>query len=152
MHPIIKNHLACTSKVNQTIVGVETNSVSIRNEVSVTLRPWFESDETVSGHFLVMPPKHTWKSMLPEQDLSNNYFKGQFPVEQLADPLFWKSSPIQLILGIEIWSQIIKDPIIQMGPKLVCQESRFGKIVMGSIESKSIKITNGSYSVKIEKK
>lgn len=151
MHPVIKNHYAYTSRVNRTIVGVETNSVSIRNEIIIAIQPWFDSKERVVANFLVMPPKHTWRTMLPEHDIPNTHFSTIFPVEQLADPLFWKSSPILVILGIEVWSQIIREPIHQIGPKLVSQESKFGKVVMGIIENGAESSSQGSYSVQIEK-
>lgn len=82
------------------------------------------------ANFLILPPTNKWCPILPPNDVQCTGIDKRSML-QLADPLFWKSGATTIIVGIEIWSQIVREPIIRIGENLICQNTKFGSVVMG---------------------
>lgn len=71
---------------------------------------------------------------MPERDISCAEIRNNLNAN-LADPLFWKSSNVSILLGIDTWASIIKERSYQINKNFICHESTFGNILLGKVNS-----------------
>lgn len=74
---------------------------------------------------------------------------GIFQNKSLADPLFWKSNPITMVLGVEIWIQLLQNGLFRASEYLVSQNTKFGHVVMGQMENEHPVLNKEKHSVEI---
>lgn len=129
-HNLVKGFYSSSKIVKGTVEGVGNDPIRIKREIMVTLKPWYESDESIEAKFLILPQSSKWCPMLPHSNVQCADIDVS-RVEQLADPSFWQCGPVSLILGIEIWVQLMQESIIRLNKSIVCQNTRFGTVIMG---------------------
>ncbi|XP_055308391.1 uncharacterized protein LOC129572450 [Sitodiplosis mosellana] len=100
----------------------------------MSIQPWFEKDEAekVNANFIVLPKESKWKPVFPDRDVPCQPFLNRLN-SNLADPTFWKSTSVSLLLGVEIWSMIIEGSSYKIDNCLLCQESMLGNLISGRV-------------------
>lgn len=59
---------------------------------------------------------------------------AEFNNIQLADPLYNRANSIQMLLGIELWANIVQGHVFESDTGLRAQNTEFRYVVFGSIE------------------
>lgn len=95
-------------------------------ELQLELKDSFEASIPVT---LLLVPKIT--DSLPIQSFSRPILPTLIE-EELADKHFNHSDAIDVLLGIEVWSQIIKNETKQINNNLLAQNSKIGWLICGS--------------------
>lgn len=98
--------------------------------VNATMSPWFDEQNEIRlfKTFITM-------KVLPavqRADFSPNI--EEFQQLQKADPRFYKASAVDLLLGIDTWTDIILERIIRSKIGLVAQATTFGYTISGTIK------------------
>lgn len=119
-----------------------TKAVSLREKIEVEV---LQSDNINSIHAsLIIVPHIT--ALLPNQS---------FPLpdilsarkQELADQRFNYSKQIDILLGISLWTQIIKEPIERLNDELILQNSIFGWLVCGNINFPAQSVNSNVHTV-----
>lgn len=95
----MKDHYVLSTVLKNTLLGVGNDPIPIKREITIKLKPWFDSYEVVTANFLILPPSNTWRPILPPGDVQCAIIRNPV-IKQLADPLFWKAEAVSAILGI----------------------------------------------------
>lgn len=115
---------------NVAITGVGGSpALSTKGLVTVTLRPAFDSRFDLSVNFLVV---QRITSEMPALQLDRKKWPHLDTLDPLADPNFHHPSEIDLLLGVEIWSNIVVDglePSRNGGP--TGQLTKLGWVIFG---------------------
>lgn len=146
VHKLVKNYYEHTSSSLTTIVGIDNESISIKRKINLSIKPWFDSNQIIRATFLILPTKSNWSPTLPARDLHCELFEKGLP-EQMADPFFWKSAPISMLFGVEMWAMFLQGLQTNLDSKLICQNTKFGGIVMGWGGSKNVAENNQIHTV-----
>lgn len=133
----ISEHLVQTLHLNRTsssvsLQGIGGNqSATARGKTSVTLSSIYDKEVNISINAYILP-KLT--SFLPSKKLSNSVWPHIKHIT-LADPTFMNPASIDLILGADIYGEIILSSLIK-GPPLtpIAQSTVFGWILSGPVE------------------
>lgn len=141
----ISEHLVQTLHLNRTsslvsLQGVGGNqSATARGKTSVTLSSIYDKEVNLSLNAYILP-KLT--SFLPSKYLSNSVWPHIKHIT-LADPTFMNPASIDLILGADIYGEIILSDLIK-GPHLtpIAQSTVFGWILSGPVEDTSFHQSN----------
>lgn len=148
MHRVIKNFKHKGVPAQTCVNGISNQPVSIKRKISIEIRPWFDSEESITADFLILPASSGWCPVLPDSDLPNTLFTNLVP-SKLADPLFWKCEPVHLLLGIEIWARLTCSNAIEVATGLVTMNTRFGEIVLGKLFADCAEQGNYNHSVQV---
>lgn len=127
-----------------TLYGIGDESVSVNREITVTIQPWFSDGQTspeLKVSLLILPKSSNWSAVFPQENLQMKEI-NQISLDPLADPLFWKRGNIPILLGIEAWSSIANGRVYQLNEHLTCQETLWGNVIFGKINSVSNKQTD----------
>lgn len=118
--------------INASLVGITESAVRIKQQVSVQLEPWFETENNraIQTDCWVLPKSSLWSPTYPSQDIPPSLIKNSIS-SPVADPFFWKSGSISLLLGIEVFTLILEGITTRVSQGLIDQESAFGHIVSG---------------------
>lgn len=129
--------------------GITGSKLIDSGSVRASLSPWFDSsdDNTLHRNFVLMKDmplfrKTDFSSKIPE-----------FERLRKADPYFNKSGAIDLLLGIDVWADIIKSEVIDSQTGLRAQNTKFGFAIFGTIEESScstIRILKASANIQSE--
>lgn len=113
-------HKSIPSKTN--IVGLGNHDLAVTNRINVKLLPWGTDGITVDTTFWILPKRNKWSPIYPTGDIPPLAIKGKLEAP-LADPFFWKSAPVHLLLGIETLAAIAKEnaPMQRVSDNLVTQ-------------------------------
>ncbi|XP_075158007.1 uncharacterized protein LOC142231277 [Haematobia irritans] len=107
-------------------------SANARKLASFSISPRYDSDLELKVKALVVPGL---SGNLPTRSISPHILKN-FPNLQLADPKFYESSRIDLLIGADVFNQILLDNIRRnICGSLIAQETVFGWIVTGPIQN-----------------
>lgn len=133
-HAVLKYYASKTTIANGSIIGIGNDPVRVRKKVIASIQPWFEKGDSnrITASFWVLPKASKWAPILPERDVPSNAIIRKLE-PHLADPTFWKSDGISILLGIELWAEILEGPTHKLDKKLVAQESILGKVIFGRI-------------------
>lgn len=133
-HKIIRNYEHYSLNSNGTILGIGNDAVRIRKSIEIGFLPWFiENDaEKLYATFYVLPKSVNWAPMLPELDIPCEALPSKFE-PAIADPLFWRSEPVHMLFGIELWAEIVGGCVSKLGPNLVSQDTQFSSLISGRI-------------------
>lgn len=135
-------------KMSFQINGITGSELFETNIVNVKLTPWFKSSEKyeLSKSFIVLKKiPFSQRAKLKEETAS------EFSKLQKADPEFERASKADIILGIDIWSEILLEGIVKSKNGLCAQNTKLGYVIFGAIEQKSdlqmnIAVTNVAIS------
>lgn len=117
-------------KVCSTITGVDPDVAMTSKEMVE-----FELFSTHTENAVTQVKAHVLKSLasiLPRDEVRIS-FGSEINKLQLADPTFTTPSGIDLLLGAEVYAQILLDGIKRFG-KIIAQRSELGWLVSGTIE------------------
>lgn len=146
-HRLIKSDYSKTIAVRGSMLGIENNALPIKRKAIIGLQPWFEKDPSkrIKVHFWILPKSGKWNPILPERDISCDEISNKLePV--LADPLFWKAQPISMLLNVGTWISFLNDGSKKLSDNLLCQESKFGRVISGQLGNDvSIEPRKGAY-------
>lgn len=102
-----------------------------RSMTHLILRSNVDSNFQLKTDALVLP---RLTSQLPAESISDIDLQ-QFTGLILADPLFFVSNKVDLILGADVYGQLLRSGLRQFPPSsLVAQNTAFGWIVSGSLQ------------------
>lgn len=129
---IIRKWLSFTGPVNFGVVGIADTTVRIKRKIELFIQPWFsENDENrIKVTFWVLPNTCGWAAVYPEQCISPNAIEKKLSAP-LADPHFWQSGEVPLLLGIDVLATITEGEVRKVGKRMVQQETTFGNLIYG---------------------
>ncbi|XP_049886759.1 uncharacterized protein LOC126381303 [Pectinophora gossypiella] len=118
-----------------TVSGVGSTQTAIHHVVEIQLLSQYEEEFQLTLKAYVMPTHLC--SQLPSKSLVN--LPHAWPHIQtltLADPTFNQPGRVDVLLGVEVYAQILKNNIIRGPPGSPCaQETSLGWILFGNIQS-----------------
>ncbi|XP_066596279.1 uncharacterized protein [Prorops nasuta] len=122
-------------RASVSLVGVGSSSIgTVKSQTDLNLYSTLHSSFQVNVKALVL---HRVTPYIPKKCIVNldlEEFKGL----ELADPCFWKPDSIDLILGVDIYGQLIKSGVRRLTTdNLVAQNSHLGWIVSGTVQEKT---------------
>lgn len=129
-HKIVKNDYSKSVAISGSMVGIENQSLQVKRKITIGLQPWYEQDSNnrVDVSFWILPKTGKRNPILPERDISCAEIpKALSPI--LVDPLFWKASPISIILNVETWTSLLNGKGAKISKNFLSQESKFGKVI-----------------------
>lgn len=118
--------------ISAALVGITENAVRIKQQICVQLEPWFD-DETVKpieADFWMLPKTSSWSPIYPSQDILPQSIQNSLKTP-VADPLFWKSSAVPLLLGVEVLASMMNGSSTKLNTGLVAQQTVFGNMIYG---------------------
>lgn len=118
-----------------TITGVGSTQAEVNQVVQLQLLSRYDDKFQLTVNTYVMPTRITTK--LPGMSLANLSNKwSQLEDIFLADPSYAKPGRIDLLLGVEVYAQILKNNLIRCPTGTLCaQETSFGWILFGEIHN-----------------
>lgn len=133
-HRLIESDYSKTTAVRGSMLGIENNALPIKRKVIIGLQPWFKRNpgKRIRVPFWILPKSSRWNPILPERDISCDEISNELePV--LADPLFWKAQPVSMLLNVGTWTSFLNDKSKKLSDDLLCQESKFGRVISGQL-------------------
>lgn len=120
-------------KISAALVGITENAVRIRQQTCVQIEPWFseESVSAIESDFWMLPKSSSWAPVYPAQDIPPNLIQNAIK-EPMADPYFWKSGTVPLLLGIEVLALLMNGATTKLSSDLVAQQTLFGHVLFTS--------------------
>ncbi|XP_059622188.1 uncharacterized protein LOC132265508 [Phlebotomus argentipes] len=107
----------------------EVNAGTCKAAIDIIISPRMASDQKWNTTALVLPKL---SSFLPANPISSSFDLHRIEKLTLADPKFNVPGHIDLILGTEIYSQIIRTDLKRDPSGLVAQETGLGWIILGN--------------------
>lgn len=132
-HNIIKTTERSIKPVNLDLIGITETSIKIKNKVIARIQPWFNHN-TLTGietEFLLLPKSSNWSPTYPSQSILP-YGITEPMKSPVADPLFWRSGSVPILLGVEIYSQILNGLTRKVSYNLTEQMTSYGNVIMGT--------------------
>ncbi|XP_022836864.1 uncharacterized protein LOC111364242, partial [Spodoptera litura] len=118
-------------------LGGERSSFASKFTVTMTIHSRLDPSFSVQVEAFVLG---TITSLLPSEKLEQSYWPELQGIT-LADPEFHIPSKIDILLGAEIYSKVLRDGLIQGSPNLpVAQNTALGWIISGQVASNSSSI------------
>lgn len=135
-HKLIKGEFMNSVKIRGSMIGIENQSLEIKRKIIIGLQPWYEKGENnkVNISFWILPKAGKWNPILPVRDISY----AEIPKElsaNLADPLFWRASPVSIVLNVGTWTSFLNGRGKKINDDLLSQESKFGNVISGQLGS-----------------
>lgn len=116
------------------ITGIGAKENNCKGIINITIKS-NNNEYSLNTDALIMK---TLINNLPSQTLSRPSWTFLENI-QLADPEFYKSRPVDLLLGAEVYSNIILDGICRENNQTpIAQQTRFGWILSGSANSTAL--------------
>lgn len=111
--------------------------VQVKRKIEVEIRPWHSDDISLKVTLWILPTTNQWGPIYPAVDIPCETMEK--PLKgPLADPLFWRSSPIQILLGIEVLAMLTMECMSHpLSNRLISQETAIGQIIFGKIGNKT---------------
>lgn len=119
---------AHSTSANVSIIGLTQEDIPVKRKIEVELRAWFDQrgQTGVKITLWILPKGNTWSPIYPEHEFAPSTIEKSLS-GPLADPLFWKPSPIHLLLGIEVMAMLMQNgQSISLSERLVSQEPTHG--------------------------
>ncbi|XP_050666789.1 uncharacterized protein LOC126966680 [Leptidea sinapis] len=119
-------------QVRGTITGVGSTQTQVSSIVHIQIFSTFDSNFCMPTEAYVMSKQITTR--LPSKSLIKNNWPHILGL-QLADPTYDKPGPIDLLLGVKEYANLIKQDIIRGPPGTPCaQKTKLGWILFGQID------------------
>lgn len=109
--------------------------------VNAEISPWFDEQNKIRLYKAFITMKNL--PNVQRLDFSGKIIEFQHLTK--ADPQFYESSAVDLLLGIDTWSEIILDQVIRSRVGLVAQATYFGYAISGTISNESIQKFTAAY-------
>lgn len=123
----------------------ELQSGPTKGEVQLKLQSTHSTDQIVAKSYIL--PKIT--STLPSFSVENRNW-AHLDGLNLADPEFFKPAPIDILIGADVYGQLIESEVVKGDPHSpVAQLTRFGWVVFGPTDA-ATHSTAVSHHVKVE--
>ncbi|XP_037932509.1 uncharacterized protein LOC119667290 [Teleopsis dalmanni] len=134
-------------KVKMEVQGLGGTSVGVaKAKINLQIHPRFTSKYKINAEALILP---SLVSCQPDKTFSYNIDKWENMT--LADPNFNKSDRIDIIIGSDLYGEILEGGLLKKD-KILAQSTKFGWILSGILQAKrSIKGFISSNVVNIEK-
>lgn len=128
----IKHHNSAVEKVNGDLIGISNNPVRIKKKIRASIQPWFDEtgENRIQTTFWVLPKSSKWSPIMPDSDIPCSSMFDELP-SKLADPNFWKSDTISVLLGIDVWAKIMEGRAYRIADNVLVQESALGNLISG---------------------
>lgn len=110
------------------ILGI-TGDLMSNGMVNLQISPWFDEERKVSLSRTFMVAKSV--PALRERSISKDV--AEFKELLMADPQYYKSRNLDVLLGVEIWAKIVQPSIRRSLSGLCAQETLFGYAIYGSV-------------------
>lgn len=119
-----------------------TKAVNLRQKIDVEI---LFADTSASIHTsMIIVPHITEPIPIQPFPLPTSLIGDQ---TNLADKNFNNPKQIDILLGITLWSRIIKDPVKRIGADLLLQNSVFGWLVCGEVSMSNAAAVHGVYPI-----
>lgn len=120
------------------IIGMAGREMCDSGIVSTSIQSWCDERNNVGTltKFIVM------KQIPFTKEFHFNKNIKEFEELPLADPKFNKSGAIDLLLGIEIWSEIVQEHILHSDCGLRAQRTKFGYVIFGTYKNSELVSAN----------
>lgn len=138
-----------TQPIKMNITGLSFSPIRITRSIQLKIYPWFDSNKFTELTFWVLPRDAKWHPILPDRIVRPAEIKLVENIS-LADPLFWKPSGVDLLLGVGACAKIIKSPVVELSDGLVEQQTELGAMILGNLGGSNGISTSRAYSVKNE--
>lgn len=111
-HNVVKYNLALSKNVYGSVTGIEEIPLRIRKSIIVHVQPWYDSSSSakIPIEFWLLPKASKWAPTLPERAIKCSEI-GDSLSPTLADPVFWKSATVSVLIGIAMWPMLIENLI-----------------------------------------
>lgn len=130
---IVKHYESLMTNWRGNLVGIGDTNVQVKRQIRVAIRPWFDDsgDKEVELSLIVLPRASKWNAIFPSENVPRDAIEK--PINgPMADPFYWRSSSVPILLGIEVWAAIVEGMSFKVGERLTCQESLLGNLILGS--------------------
>ncbi|XP_031636180.1 uncharacterized protein LOC116349066 [Contarinia nasturtii] len=117
------------------ISGIGEKMQAAKHMIDLTIFPRFESEFVIESKAIVLPKL----TRISEYDCDENDFHFTSNLT-LADPSFLKNSEIDIILGASEYAQAIKTGLIKSEKNLIAQNSEFGWVVSGALDTVNVSL------------
>lgn len=117
-------------KCQKAILGVSGPDI-LKRKIKASVSPWFESDTKLEVEFYIM--EH-FGGTYPNKHIEAS--KDDIKHLGLADEEFDVPAPIDVLLGVEVFTQMIKPDLYYHKHGAIMQATSFGHIVLGKVETK----------------
>lgn len=113
------------------VKGVVGSDIIKSGMVHVKMNPWFDKlgEVELETSFYIMKKLPITNERQFSADIPE--FRGI----TLADPDFNKGGKIDVLLGVDTWSEIFQDPIVRSKSGLCAQNTKFGYAVLGAVDA-----------------
>lgn len=120
------------SSINLEIRGVGMKNTQVHDQALCSIRPRGCTQPIISADFIILPQIC---SNMPPADLSSDNFCNLSSLN-LADSKFNISGPIDMLLGADIFSKILKGNVkpLTSNDSPIAIETIFGWVIMGNVE------------------
>ncbi|XP_031637052.1 uncharacterized protein LOC116349652 [Contarinia nasturtii] len=126
---VMENKLP-TTKCQKRILGVSGPEI-IKHKIIAIVRPWFDSEFAIKTEFFVLKQLD---GIYPERQI--NVAKDEIKHLVLADENFDMPAPIDALIGVEMYSDIIEPGLYKHKDGAIMQATRFGHIILGKFITK----------------
>lgn len=132
IHKAVKYNTSTFKAINGDVIGISANPVRIRKTICASIQPWFSENENdrFSTNFWILPKSSKWSPTLPERNIPCAAISEKLP-SNLADPNFWKSDEVSVLLGIDVWIEIMEGMSYKIAKRVLVQESKLGNLISG---------------------
>lgn len=142
-YKIVKGDYSNSAAIHGSMIGIENQSFQVKRKITIGLQPWYEqgSENRINVSFWILPKSVKWNPVLPERNIACSEIpNGLSPV--LADPLFWRASPVSVLLNVGTWASLLNGQGEKINENLLSQGSKFGNVIsgqLGQIEQSELK-------------
>lgn len=128
-----------TTALSVNIKGVGQTATKANRGVSCILKPHNSDEPELNVDFVIIPQIC---SNMPQATIPRSKFE-KFSNLTLADPDFNKSAPVDLLLGADIFAQVLRGTSIRSSAdEPVALDTVFGHVIIGNIDLAPTKIVN----------
>jgi hypothetical protein len=122
-------------KSSKTVYGIGTENINVTTgEITCTIKPKFSDKPRIEISSLILK---SITGNLPSQNISSDVLKKYTNI-RLADPDFYKSRPVDMLLGAELFNEVVDGNKISFDKNLPSAYSTiFGWVLLGKISGKS---------------
>lgn len=133
-HKIVKRFYDIGEKIDQRVNGIGNEIIRLQRKLHLSARPWFstEGEPEFMSAFMVLPRACDWSPVLPSRNIANGELNWYLK-PTLADPNFWQSSKLSVLLGVEFWGSFMNAPSYELSKNMLRYDTMFGNVILGKL-------------------
>ncbi|XP_055850678.1 uncharacterized protein LOC129915223 [Episyrphus balteatus] len=123
-----------TKQASGKLVGINGSPFTITRQAMVKILPWYSTDSFKSHEsesFWFLPEESQWNPILPTRT-TEAVEVGNIDPHKYADPEYYKSRQIEILLGVDFFAKSIKSVFKKNEDGTVLLETTLGLVVLGS--------------------